>query len=240
MKKRTSKIGIVGDYDPSFEPHRATDQALVHAASVLAFEFEANWLPSDSLDRSVGMSPLSSYDGLWVAPGSPYRSMDGVLGAIRFARESSLPLLGTCGGFQHIVLEYARNVLGFADAAHAEYDPYASKLFISQAACSLVGRELVVSLRPESLVVRAYGTTITSERYYCNFVVNSEYNSALAASDLAVVGSDSEGAIRVVELRNHPFFVGTLFVPQLRSRIETPHPLVVSFLNASRCCFLKS
>jgi hypothetical protein len=116
--------------------------------------------------------------------------MDGVLGAIRFARESSLPLLGTCGGFQHIVLEYARNVLGFADAAHAEYDPYASKLFISQAACSLVGRELVVSLRPESLVVRAYGTTITSERYYCNFVVNSEYNSALAASDLAVVGSD--------------------------------------------------
>jgi CTP synthase (UTP-ammonia lyase) len=217
---------------PFFEPHRAIDQALVHAASVLALELEANWLPSESLDRSAGMSALSSYDGLWVAPGSPYRSIDGILGAIRFARESSLPLLGTCGGFQHIVLEYARNVLGFADAAHAEYDPYASKLFISQAACSLVGRELVVSLRPESLVARAYGTTVTSEPYYCNFVVNREYNSALAASDLAVVGSDSKGAIRVVKLRNHPFFVGTLFVPQLRSRIEAPHPLVVSFLNA--------
>jgi CTP synthase (UTP-ammonia lyase) len=161
MNKQTLRIGIIGDYDPSFEPHRATDQALVHAASVLAPESEANWLPSDSLDRSAGMTALLSYNGLRVAPGSPYRSMDGVLGPIRFARESSLPLLGTCGGFQHMVLEYARNVLGFADAAHAEYDPYASKLFISQAACSLAGSGTSCFPQTEK-------SSSTSLRTYCH------------------------------------------------------------------------
>ena len=133
----TTRIGIIGDYDASFEPHRATDSALAHAASALSLGIESVWLPTTSLDAPDAIQSLASLGGLWVAPGSPYQSMSGALRAIRFARESGLPLLGTCGGFQHIILEYARHVLGFSDATHAEYDPYASSLFIGHSIFSV-------------------------------------------------------------------------------------------------------
>jgi CTP synthase (UTP-ammonia lyase) len=226
-------IAIIGDYDPAFAPHRATDLALNHAAHALGLDMMSAWLPTASLDAPHAFETLASFSGLWVAPGSPYQSMQGALRAIRFARENRVPLLGTCGGFQHIILEYARHVLGFADATHAEYDPYASHLFISRLACSLVGRALEISLQPESLVARTYGATAVTEQYYCNFGVNPDYAALLTAGDLAVVGSDAEGEVRVVELRDHPFFVGTLFVPQLRSQAENPHPIVTGFLRAA-------
>ncbi len=229
-----TRIGIIGDYDTSFEPHRATDAALTHAASALSIGIETIWLPTASLDAPDAIQSLDSFNGLWVAPGSPYQNMSGALSAIRFARESGLPLLGTCGGFQHVILEYARHVLGFSDATHAEYAPYSSSLFISRLACSLVGRALVISLRPDSLVARTCGTTTVTEQYYCNFGVNPDHTAALSSGDLAIVGSDAEGEVRVVELRNHPFFVGTLFVPQLRSQPESPHPLIMGFLNATQ------
>lgn len=226
-------IAIIGDYDPAFVPHQATDAALAHAAGALGFDIASTWLHTASLDAPHALEALATFSGLWVAPGSPYQSLSGALRAIRFARENSVPLLGTCGGFQHIILEYARHVLGFADATHAEYDPYASHLFISRLACSLVGRALEISLQPESLVARTYGATAVTEQYYCNFGVNPDYAALLMSGDLAVVGSDAEGEVRVVELRNHPFFVGTLFVPQLRSQVENPHPLVMGFLRAA-------
>ena len=229
-----TRIGIIGDYNANSETHLATDAALVHASSALSLTIEPVWLPTTSLDAPNAVESLASFGGLWVAPGSPYQSMSGALRAIRFARESKLPLLGTCGGFQHIILEYARNVLGFSDATHAEYDPYASRLFISRLTCSLVGRSLLISLEPASLVARIYGSTTVTEQYYCDFGVNPDYNATLAAGDLAIVGSDAEGDVRVVELRSHPFFVGTLFVPQLRSHARSPHPLVLGFLNATR------
>jgi CTP synthase (UTP-ammonia lyase) len=230
----TTRIGIIGDYDATFEPHRATDAALGHSASALTLGIEAVWLPTTSLDAPDAIQSLASFGGLWVAPGSPYRSMSGALRAIRFARETGLPLLGTCGGFQHIILEYARHVLGLADATHAEYDPYASSLFISRLTCSLVGRALVITLQPGSLVARTYGASSVTEQYYCNFGVNPDYSETLASRDLAIVGSDAEGEMRVVELRSHPFFVGTLFVPQLRSQAERPHPLILGFLKATQ------
>jgi CTP synthase (UTP-ammonia lyase) len=98
-------------------------------------------------------------------------------------------------------------------------------------ACSFVWRTLEISLQPESLVARTYGTTAVTEQYYCNFGVNPDYAALLMSGDLAVVGSDAEGEVHVVELRDHPFFVGTLFVPQLRSQTENPHPLVMGFLR---------
>lgn len=229
-----TKIGIIGDYDASFELHRATEAAVTHTAAALSLGVEATWLATQSLDAPDALQLLSSFGGLWVAPGSPYQSMSGALRAVRFARESGIPLLGTCGGFQHIILEYARHVLGFSDATHAEYNPYSSQLFISRLACSLAGRSLVISLKSGSLVAGIYGATTTTEQYYCNFGVNPDYTTALASAALAVVGSDAEGEVRVVELRGHPFFVGTLFVPQLRSRLESPHPLIRGFLNATQ------
>src|SRR4051794_29886377 len=128
-------IGVIGDFNPGFEPHEGITQAVAHSAAALGAEVEVRWIATDRVQQV----DLDEYDALWCAPGGPYRSLDGALHGIRFAREGDLPFIGTCGGFQHAVIEYARNVLGFADAQHAEYDPYASRLFVSELTCSLVG-----------------------------------------------------------------------------------------------------
>lgn len=189
---------------------------------------EPHWISTEAIDDSL----FEHFSGIWVAPGSPYKDMNKTLWAIRHARENGVPCFGTCGGFQHIVLEYARNVLGFPDAQHAEYDPYASRLFISRLACSLVGREMELRFEPHSQVARIYGATHARERYYCNFGVAPEAVGLLAQGPLRVVGSDEEGAVRVLELPGHPFFIGTLFVPQTLSTPEHPHPLIAAFLMA--------
>jgi CTP synthase (UTP-ammonia lyase) len=132
-----------------------------------------------------------------------------------------------------MILEYARHALGVADAQHAEYDPYASELFVTKLACSLVGRELVVALVPASRVASIYGTLEAREQYYCNFGVNPEKVAELRRGDLRVTGADAEGDVRVVELPDHPFYIGTLFVPQLRSSLERPHPLITAFVRAA-------
>jgi len=131
-----------------------------------------------------------------------------------------------------MVLEYARNVLHYHDAQHAEYDPYASTLFISSLTCSLAGREMELTFESGSRVAEIYGSTSAREEYYCNFGVDPGRVGLLASSGLRISGSDSEGEVRVVELPNHPFYLGTLFVPQTKSTERRPHPLVTAFVQA--------
>ena len=222
-------IAVLGEYTPSYGPHQATDAAIEHSKTLLgATDIDAEWISTQAIDEKR----LSDHSGLWIAPGSPYKSLEKTLRAIQYAREHRIPCFGTCGGFQHMLLEYARNALGLKDARHAEYDPYASNLFISQLTCSLAGREMTVTLVPGSQVADIYGTISAREHYYCNFGVNPDYVSLLTQGSLTVSGSDAEGAVRVVEYPNHPFFIGTLFVPQQRSIPERPHPLVTAFLKA--------
>jgi CTP synthase (UTP-ammonia lyase) len=225
-------IAIVGDFNPSNQSHIATNAALEHCSESLSSPVEHRWIGTEELARPDGPRRLADVRGFWIAPGSPYKSMDGALLAIRTARERRSPLLGTCGGFQHIILEYARNVLGFADAQHEDTHPHASRQFISRLTCSLVGRTMTITLQPDSLVARAYGRTTVQEQYRCNFGVNPDYVDVLRSSVLRIVGSDDEGVVRVVELAEHPFFVGTLFVPQLTSTPSAPHPLVSGFIRA--------
>lgn len=222
------RIGIIGEYTSTFEPHTATSSAIEHSRAFLGLEIEYDWVSTAHVKDDF----FDLYDGLWVAPGSPYKSMEPALRAIRFAREHGIPTIGTCGGFQHIMIEYARNLLGFRDAQHAEYDPYASNLFISEAACSLAGREMDLELVEASRIAAIYGSTRTKENYYCNFAVNPEYLEEIRNGPIKVVGSDSEGEVRVVEYPDHPFFIATLFVPQTLSTPERPHPLVNAFLSA--------
>lgn len=229
---RGISVGVIGDYDPEFPPHPATDAALAHAASALGVEVAVRWHATDSL-ADADLAGLLVEDALWCAPGSPYRSLDGALRAIRFAREGDVPLLGTCGGFQHIVIEYARNVLGFEDAQHAEYDPYASQLFISELACSLAGKTMEVRIEAGSRAAGFYGRTEASERYYCNFGLDPEHQRLLHDGGLRVVGVDQDGEARVLELPDRRFFVATLFVPQLSSSPGAPHPLITAFLRAA-------
>lgn len=222
-----SKIAIIAEYDPSFEPHVATEKALIHSSEKMNVSIEYDWVSTNNLDSQL----FTEYKGIWIGPGSPYKNMAKAISAIKYARENDIPLLGTCGGFQHVILEIAQNVLGFEDAEHAEYDPYGSRLFISELACSLAGRELQLSLVKGSRVANFYGRTEVSERYYCNFGVNPDYVEELKKAPIQITGSDAEGEIRIVEMPGNKFFVATLFVPQARSTAEQPHPLVNEFIK---------
>ncbi len=225
-------IAILGEYDSSYGPHQATDAAIEHSKTSLSVDVAAEWISTQAIDEKR----LSGYSGLWIAPGSPYKSLENTLRAIQYAREHRIPCLGTCGGFQHMLLEYARNVLGLKGASHAEYDPYSSNLFISKLACSLAGREMTLTLVPGSQVADIYGATSAQEHYYCNFGVNPDYVPLLKRGPLRVSGSDAEGEVRVVEHSDHPFFIGTLFVPQQRSTSQRAHHLVTAFMKAVLEC----
>ena len=228
----TSSIIVVGDFDPNNRSHLATNDAIRHCAAALGAAVQARWIGTEDLAPPGAVGQLEKADGLWIAPASPYKSMDGALKAIRFAREQRVPLLGTCGGFQHIILEYARNVLGITDAEHEESSPNASRLFISRLACSLVGRTMTIHLEPGSLLSKLYAKPTAQEQYLCNFGVNPEYVDTLRSGALRIVGSDREGVVRAVELAGHPFLIGTLFLPQHTSTAAAPHPLISGFLRA--------
>jgi len=217
------RIGIIGDFNTGNPTHWATNAGIEHAAGALGLPFETVWLPT------AETHDFASFHGIFCSPGSPYRSLDGALVGIRFARENKVPFLGTCAGLQHLVIEYARNVMGFREAAHAESDPYASCLFIVPLSCSLVGKSMEVHLKPGSKAAEVYGAERATENYYCNFGLNPDYRGALESAGLEVTGTDQDNEVRVMELSTHPFFVGTLFVPQARSEPGKPHPLVLEF-----------
>jgi CTP synthase (UTP-ammonia lyase) len=219
-------VAIIGDFDPDNPTHLATNRGIEHAAAALDVQLEAVWL------ATAEPHDLGRFQGFLCSPGSPYRSQEGALAAIRYARERNIPFIGTCGGFQHLILEYARNVLGVLDAAHAETDSTATRLFITRLRCSLVGKAMEVSLLPESQAASLYGASRSEENYYCNFGLNPQHRSDLEAAGLAVTGTDQDGEVRIMELRSHPFFLGTLFVPQARSAPGSPHPLMLGFCRA--------
>ena len=228
------RIGIVGEFQPNFAPHSAIAPSVEHARGAYGsgLPVTLEWVTTDDAEHMTPQQ-LSGYAGWWIAPGSPYRSMNGALKVIRYAREQDIPLLGTCGGYQHVVLEYARNVLGFSDAAHAEYDPYASDLFISALTCSLAGQTMTVAVRENTTAARLYKQRTVAEKYYCNFGLNLDHLPALTAAGLMVSGTDQDGEPRILELPGRQFFVATLFVPQTSTTADAPHPLIVGFLLAA-------
>ena len=225
------RIAVVGDYQPEHETHPATTDALGHAADHLGVRAGAEWIGTDEVQ--VAGDKLFDYHGIWIAPGSPYRSLDGALHAITAARTTGIPLLGTCAGFQHIIVEFARNVLGVRGAQHAEYNADAESLFITPLSCSLAGQTFTVQLVSGSRARAAYGAAEATEQYYCNFGLNADRRVDLEAAGLVTTGTDDEGEARIVELPQHPFFLGTLFVPQVSSTRDRPHALVTAFIAAA-------
>jgi CTP synthase (UTP-ammonia lyase) len=226
------RIGLIGDYDPTVTAHRAIGAALEQASARLGRRVEGVWPGTEAVERE-GAALLSGFDGLWCVPASPYRSMEGALAAIRFARESPRPFLGTCGGFQHALIEYARHVLDIADADHAETSPDAALPLVSRLACSLVEATGSVHLRAGSRAAAVAGDTPLTERYHCNFGLNPEHRRLFEGSGLRIVGEDDAGDVRVVELDDHPFFLATLFQPERRSLDGALHPIVAAFFDAA-------
>lgn len=226
-------IAVVGDQQPDNPTHDAIGPAVSHADGAADREGSTaiEWLGTEEAS-DLPLSALERYAGFWIAPGSPYRSMEGALRVIRYAREADRPLLGTCAGFQHIVIELARDVLGIADAAHAESDPDASNLFVTLLSCSLVGESMTVTLRPGTLAARLYPAASATERYYCRFGLDPARVGELESAGVVVAGADQDGEPRVIELPDHRFFVGTLFVPQTSSAPGAAHPVVSGFVEA--------
>jgi CTP synthase (UTP-ammonia lyase) len=216
-------LAVVGDYGPERVTHRATQEALTAAGA----RFE--WLATEDAARA-SEDELARYGGFLVAPGSPYASMDGALKAIRVARERGIPLLGTCGGFQHVVVEFVRSVLGERDAEHAETSPDASQLAVTPLACSLDGTESEVRFAPGSRVAELYGAERSVEPFFCSFGLNPAYRERIEAAGLLITGWDADGEPRALELAGRPFFVGTLYVPQARPGV---HPLVAALVAAT-------
>ncbi|HKW09820.1 MAG TPA: hypothetical protein VJO33_05530 [Gemmatimonadaceae bacterium] len=227
-----ARLAIVGDYDPTMYTHLAIDESLRHVRELREHALEWSWVATTSLTKNAN-AQLAMLDAIWLAPGSPYASLDGALAAVRFARENGLPFLGVCGGFQHAVLEYARNVAGLPDADHAESNPDASTPVIAALACSLVGKSAPVFLDPTCRTASIYGRWRVVERYHCNYGLNPAYRDAIERAGLHVVGENDQGDARVVELAGHPFFIATLFQPQLESGPSAPAPLVRALVDAA-------
>jgi CTP synthase (UTP-ammonia lyase) len=224
------KIAIVGEYYDTFEPHTALNKSL--GALKPQYDFEYEWLDTVSVEKEQD-SLLKNYSGIWSAPGSPFKSLNGALYAITFARLKDVPHLGTCAGFQHAVIELARNVLGIEAAQHEEYDSQSSTLFVNKLVCSLAGKTMDVFLKSGTLAHRLYGLDETKENYYCNFGINPAFKQYLNHPQIAVAGVDQDDEIRIIELNEHRFFIATLFVPQTRSKPDAPHPIIKGFIDAA-------
>jgi CTP synthase (UTP-ammonia lyase) len=226
-------IGVVGDRDDSNIAHRALPIALELAAQAEGVTVRHEWITTDAIDRA---QILARFDALWCVPGSPYRSMDGALRAIRHARENSVPFLGTCGGFQHAVIEYARHALGWHDADHAETaDGNDRRLVISQLECSLVEASEALNAAPGSHLAAAYGTPSFDEGYRCRFGLNPDFVQALVTGPLTVAATGPGGDVRALELLRgeHPFYVLTLFQPERAALQGRVPPLVRAFVAAA-------
>ena len=229
----TRKVALIGEYSPDVKAHKAIPIALAMASEDVGCEVVSEWAPTNEVEGKAEQR-LDGYDAIWCVPGSPFASFEGALDAIRYARETGVPFLGTCGGFQHALIEYARNVLGIREADHAESNPDASVLFISPLTCSLVNVNGIVRLKEGSRIREIYGKSEVEEEYSCSFGLNPEYRSVLEKGDMSISAVDENNEVRVVELTRHPFFIGTLYQPERAALTGIRHPLINAFAEAVR------
>lgn len=167
----TLQIALVGDQSPDVQAHVAIPKALALAAAIVDSTVTPTWIGTSDLATDAS-ARLNGFDGIWCVPGSPYASMDGALNAIRFARENKVPFLGTCGGSQHALIEFVRNVLGKTEADHAESNPEAKLPLIAPLPCALREVEAGIQLQPDSQVRAIYGRAEISEPFNCGFGLN--------------------------------------------------------------------
>jgi CTP synthase (UTP-ammonia lyase) len=222
----TAKLALVGDRSPSVRAHGRIPLLLEALRRREGLVLDPYWIPSGEADD------LEGFDGLWVVPGSPYADPEKVLGAIATARRHEIPFLGTCGGFQHALVEVARNLAGLGPVAHAEVEPGAENPLIAPLACSLLGEEADVTVVPGTRAADLLGPGPRTERFFCSFGVVEHHRPALEAAGVVFSATDPDGAIRLFELPDHPFFLCSLFQPELSSDETWVHPLITGFVAA--------
>ena len=215
-------IAVVGDRDLRFVTHRELDAELARMPAGV----DAAWLPSPRAAEAAAA------DALWIAPGTPYADDDAVLAAIGRAIDDGTPLLGTCGGFQYAVLALARRA--GLDAAHAEVEPGAENPLIAPLACSLYGSEREVTCVPGTRLAAICGTAPFTGFHFCGFGLAPGRIAALEAAGVVVSAHAPDAGVEGIELPDHPFFVGTLFQPQVGALAGAAlHPLIGAFVEAA-------
>lgn len=230
------RIALIGDHGPEIVAHRGIAASLEGRAAL-------DWLMTDELpeDMTAMRQRLAGYHAVWCIPGSPYRNMAAALAAIRVAREDGIPFFGTCGGFQHAVIEFMRHALGRAEADHLESNAGTSMPVIAPLVCSLVGQTGAVRFTPGSRLMQAAKMSESIEGYHCSYGINADYLDLLAGTAMRFTAFDALGEIRGLELEGHPFFLATLFQPERaalpadtttggRDRV---HPLMLAFVAAA-------
>ena len=221
-------ISLLGDYDDKVEAHLAIPRAIELAANSLELDVEYEWLRSTQIDNDH----LVEADAIWCVPNSPYENPLAIVDAIRLAREHEIPFLGTCGGYQHAALEFARNVLGYENAGSSEEDPDISMPLISALSCRLAAESGAINLNDGSRIAEIYRQTRINEEYNCGFGVNAEYLPIFEDSAMHFSGFDDDGDPRLLEIPRHRFFIGSAFQPERTAFENQSHPLIMALLES--------
>ena len=236
-------IALVGKYVELQDAYKSILEAFVHAGAANECKVRVHTVHSEHLNEDNAHEVLSRMDGILVAPGFGERGLEGKVVAIKYARENNVPFFGICLGMQMCVVEFARNVLGFKDAASTEVDAKTTHPVISlmedQKSTTIKGGTMRLGaydcvLEKDSLARSIYGCEQIRERHRHRYEFNSEYVSAFEQAGLKASGHNPQtGLVEVVELPTHPFFIGVQFHPEYKSTPEKPQPIFTAFVKAA-------
>ncbi|MGV4891442.1 CTP synthase [Streptomyces viridosporus] len=220
------RLALVGDRGNHDEPSHPKIDAMREQ-----WDLTTEWIPTTEIHDA---SRLDGFDGIWVVPGAPYFNQKGVHIAVRHARENQLPFLGTCGGFFSALIEHAQNVLHLPEAAGVDEDPEKLMPLVTPLKCSFRGETAPLKVKEDSRLAAIYGTTEVEEIFHCDYGLTDTFMNAANQGSLQLSAWDSDGAPRALEIIGHPFFMGSLFQPELSSAPGAEHKILRAFLAAVR------
>jgi CTP synthase len=242
-KNGTVRIAVVGKYVALVDSYKSVQESLIHGGIANDVKVEIDWLSSEDFESGQTARKLAAYDGLLIPGGFGVRGVEGMLSAIRWARENGLPFFGICLGLQTAIIEFSRSVCGIADAHSAEWDRETADpvicLMNSQREVTDMGGTMrlgafTAKLAAGSRAAAIYGAQEISERHRHRYEVNNAYREALHERGMRVSGTSPDGnLVEMIELVDHPWFVASQFHPELKSRPDQPHPLFASFIEAA-------
>lgn len=241
--KKEINIGLIGKYVELKDSYKSIAEGFIHAGAENECKVNIRWIHSESYNSDEMLEQLKGLHGILVAPGFGDRGFEGKLAAVRYARENGIPFLGICLGMQAAVIEFARNVLGLADANSTEMNPHTAhpvidmmaeqKKITSKGGTMRLGAYDCV-LEENSKAYQVYKRKQIAERHRHRFELNNDFLEAFEKNGLKASGKNPEsGLVEIVELPNHPWFIGVQFHPEYKSTVVNPHPLFVHFIKAA-------
>ncbi len=242
--KTRVNIGLIGKYIELQDAYKSILEAFIHAGAINQCKVNIVNIHSEYISNENVEEKFKDLDGLLVAPGFGSRGVEGKIVAVKYAREHKLPFFGICLGMQMSVIEYGRNVLGWQEAHSTEMNPHTPfpviALMEEQKKIKKKGGTMRLGaypceIMPGSLAHKIYGTTHISERHRHRWEFNNNFLNDFERAGMMPSGKNPEtGLVEIVELPNHPFFIGVQYHPELKSTVENPHPLFVSFVEAAK------